>query len=149
MSKRMSSTALLRPTWRKVTGSFHIKNNTWVTTVGSLNMTSFDDVYVHSIKGIVHLPINGPAFLWGKYYEPVGREENKACSTFAGLPHKPSIDVQEQKQKDSGDLKKRRRGGGGGGFDRGLRGGKCGATSAPCHPASPSSQWWMNRSTSQ
>lgn len=71
-------------------------------------------------------------------------EENKACSTLARLWHNPWAGG---KQKDSRD--KRAVGGGALVLTEGWGKGIAGATSASCHPASPSGPWWMNRSTSQ
>lgn len=102
-------------------------------------MKYFDDVYMHSIRGIVPLSIKRPSFEASTKSHT--DEEYKACSTSASLPHKPSIDEQEENRRTE-EIKREKmeEWGGGGGFDRGLRGGKCGATYAPCHPASPGSQ---------
>lgn len=43
--------------------SHRTSKTTGITAAGSPNMTSFDVVYMHSIRGIVHLPVNGPSFL--------------------------------------------------------------------------------------
>lgn len=45
-----------------------------------------------------------PLSFGGKYYNPnreggQKKKENKACSTLASLPHKPSIDEQEENRR--------------------------------------------------
>lgn len=77
----------------------------------------------------------------------ISHKDEKLQSLLHFSPsHKPSADEREENRRPE-EIKRERKEGErrGGGFNRG----KCGATYAPCHCASPSSQWWMNRSTSQ
>lgn len=121
------------PTRRNVIASSHIKNNTWITALGSLNKVSFDVVYAHSIRGFVHLPINGPLSFEASTTGPSDGADN-ARSTLASFQHKPLIDGENRRTVET-----KRGGGVEVVFDRRLRGGKCKASPAPCRPTSASS----------
>lgn len=68
--------------------------------------TSFDDIYMRAIRGIVPPSQTLSALMRVSVVTHTEEENKTCCSTLAALPHKPSVDEQEENRR-TGEIKGR------------------------------------------